>query len=235
MMVKDMNNIVMKQYLPKLGALAAALVVVPVLAMVVGLVVFPIDFVLKMIGRAGAGGQRMTMEKFMLTFGVKMEVINFRSAGDATTALMGGQVDMQLNNVSTLAPAAKNGTVRILAVAGDSRLKAVPQVPTTREAGFPDYTDKGYVGLYARAGTPPEIVNFLAAEIGKLTVKPDMKERFSRVGLDLVASSNPAEFSAFIVREIALGHGAIITLADGAGGKGTRIVLEFPLHAGPTA
>ena len=63
----------------------------------------------------------MTMEKFMLTFGLKMEVINYQSGGDAANALMKGEVDLQLNNATTLTAGAQNGTIRLLAVAGGQR------------------------------------------------------------------------------------------------------------------
>jgi tripartite-type tricarboxylate transporter receptor subunit TctC len=151
---------------------------------------------------AGAGGQRMTMEKFMLQFGVKLEVINFKSAGDATTALMGGQVDLQLNNVTTLAPGAKGGTIRLLAVAGESRLKAIPTVPTTREAGFPEYVDKGYVGLYVRKGTPAEAVARLHESARRALGTPEVQQRFE--SLDYVPSQmTQPQADAFYRSEIA--------------------------------
>src|SRR5262249_54475508 len=75
---------------------------------------------------AGGGGIRMTMEKFMQYFGVKMEIVSFRSAGDAATALMAGEVEFMPANATTLAPGIKNGRVRVLAVGGESRVKALP-------------------------------------------------------------------------------------------------------------
>ena len=151
---------------------------------------------------AGAGGQRMTMEKFMLQFGVKLEVINFKSAGDATAALMGGQVDLQLNNVSTLAPGARGGTIRLLAVAGDSRLKAIPTVPTTREAGFPDYVDKGYVGLYLRTGTPADIVARLHESARRALASPEVLQRFESLDYVPTQMTQP-QADAFYRSEIA--------------------------------
>ena len=164
-----------------------------------------IDLVKKSPGKyhiAGAGGQRMTMEKFMLQFGVTLEVVSYRSAGDATTALMSGEVDLQLNSAASLGVGARNGKIRLLAVAGENRLKAFPAVPTTREAGFPEYADKAYVGLYAGAGTPAEIVSKLHDAVMRALNHPEVQQRFE--DLDYVPSQMSQQQSdAFYRSEIA--------------------------------
>ena len=126
---------------------------------------------------AGAGGQRMTMEKFMLTFDVKMEVINYRSGGEAATSLMKGEADLQINNATTLAAGVQDGTIRVLAVAGDQRLQALPNIPTTKEAGFPQYTDRAYVGVYVPAGLPPEVLARLNLAATRSMAMPDVDQR----------------------------------------------------------
>ncbi len=164
-----------------------------------------IDLVKKNPGKfniAGAGGQRMTMEKFMMQFGLNLEVINFRSAGDAATALMGGEVDLLLNNATTLTNGAQNGKIRLLAVAGNQRTKAFPNLPTTREAGFPEYTDFAYVGLYVNAGTPADIVVKLYDATRKALISPEVQQRFQ--ALDYVTSQmNQQQSDAFYRSEIA--------------------------------
>lgn len=164
-----------------------------------------IDLVKKNPGKyhiAGAGGQRMTMEKFMLQFGLKMEVVNYRSGGEAATALMSGEVDLQLNNLTTLGAGARSGRVRLLAVAGEHRLKAFPAVPTTKDAGFPEYIDKAYVGLYVSAGTPAQIVSRLHEAVRRALASPEVQQRFEE--LDYVPSQmNQQQSDAFYRSEIA--------------------------------
>ena len=164
-----------------------------------------IDLVKKSPGKfniAGAGGQRMTMEKFMMQFGLNLEVINFRSAGDAATALMAGEVDLLLNNATTLTNGAQNGRIRLLAVAGNQRMKAFPAVATTREAGFPEYTDFAYVGLYVSSGTPSDIIGKLYDATRKSLASPEVQQRFQ--ALDYVTSQmNQPQADAFYRSEIA--------------------------------
>ena len=150
---------------------------------------------------AGAGGQLMTIEKFLLHFGLDMQIINYGSGGEAATALMGGQVDIQLNNATTLTAGAQMGKIRLLAVAGKERLKSFPDLPTTGEAGFPEYTDKAYVGLYVAAGTPPDIIARLhdAANAAMQSRETDEKLR----ALDYFAApSSQADAQAFYLNEI---------------------------------
>ena len=164
-----------------------------------------IDLVKKNPGKyniGGAGGQRMTMEKFMLQFGLKFEVINYKSGGDATTALMAGEIDLQLNNATTLATGARSGTIRLLAVAGENRLKAFPDVPTTKEAGFPEYIDKAYIGLYVPGGTQPALVSRLYSAARRAINSAEVQKRFK--DLDYVSSTLTQEQAdAFYRSEIA--------------------------------
>lgn len=135
---------------------------------------------------AGAGGQRMTMEKFMLQFGVALEQVNYRSGGDAAVALISGDVHLQLNNATTLASGVRSGKIRLLAVAGETRLSAFPDVPTTAEAGFPDYIEKAHVGLYAASATPRDIVARLHTSVMRAIASPEVQRTMAT--LDYVPS-----------------------------------------------
>ena len=96
------------------------------------------------------------------------------------------------------------------------------------------YTQSG--GQVTVAVTPRGSNFLLSVEDNGPGIPSEERERvFERFHRLLGNGADGCGLGLAIVREIALGHGAIITLADGAGGKGTRIVLEFPLHAGPTA
>ena len=163
-----------------------------------------IDVVRKNPGKfniAGGGGIRMTQEKFMQHFGVKMEIVGFRSAGDAATALMSGEVEFMPGNATTLAPGIKSGRVRILAVSGDNRVKAFPDVPTAKEAGFPGYTDSTYIGLYAPSGVPAEILNKLNDVVRRAVVTPEVQQRL--LSLDYTALHlNQQQADAFYKSEV---------------------------------
>jgi tripartite-type tricarboxylate transporter receptor subunit TctC len=163
------------------------------------------DLVKKSPGKyhlGGAGGQLMTMQEFMLAVGLKMEIVNYRSAADATTAMMSGEIDAQLNNVPTLSAGVHAGKIRLLAVTSNNRLKAFPDVPTTPELGYPDYVDSSYIGLYVPAATPPEIVNRLHAAAMRAIATPEVLKRFE--DLDFVAGKfTQPQADAFYRSEIA--------------------------------
>lgn len=150
----------------------------------------------------GAGGQRMTMEQFMMQLGLKMEIINYKSAADAATAMMSGEIDAQLNNVPTLGAGVRSGRIRLLAVTSVNRLKAFPEVPTTPELGFPEYVDSSYIGLYAPVGMPAEIVSKLHSAAMRALASPEVLQRFN--DLDFVPSKlTQPQADAFYRSEIA--------------------------------
>ncbi|OFZ90642.1 MAG: hypothetical protein A2V78_08095 [Betaproteobacteria bacterium RBG_16_64_18] len=130
--------------------------------------------------------------------------VPYKNSPQALIDVASGTVTMMFNDLAGATPLMKAGRIRALAITSKVRSPVLPDVPSLYESGYQSYELYNWVGILAPAGTPREIVDFLAVEIGKITVKPEIKERFGRVGLDLVASSGPAEFGAFIAREIAL-------------------------------
>ena len=130
--------------------------------------------------------------------------VPYKNSPQALTDVASGTVNMMFNDVAGATPLMKAGRIRALAITSKARSPVLPDAPSLYESGYHGYELYNWVGILAPAGTPREIVNFLAAEIGKITLRPEIKERFDRVGLDLVTSSSPAEFAAFINREIAL-------------------------------
>jgi len=150
---------------------------------------------------AGAGGQRMTMEKFMIQFDVKLEQISYNSGGAAALALMAGDVQLQLNNATTLASPYKSGKVKILAVANETRLPSFPDVPTTKEAGFPDYIEKTHIGMYVNAGTPKDILAKLHAAARRAVASPEVQA--SLASLEFVPSPlTQAQADSFYREEV---------------------------------
>jgi tripartite-type tricarboxylate transporter receptor subunit TctC len=103
-------------------------------------------------------------------------------------------------SLNSIAPFAKSGQVRPLAVTGDHRSPAFPDVPTIAEAGVPGYSAESWTGLIAPAGLPQPIIDKLNAASNKALQSDTFKARIAAIGDD-VAGGTPAEFAAFIASE----------------------------------
>jgi tripartite-type tricarboxylate transporter receptor subunit TctC len=132
--------------------------------------------------------------------GLKMQHIPYKGTGPAATDLIGGQISMMIDNMPALLPYVQSGTLRALAVAGDKRASAAPNVPTFAEAGLKDYKLTAWKGLMAPVGTPPEIINKLHDTVVKVLAKPDFRKRLVDLGADPVGNT-PQEFAAQIKSE----------------------------------
>ena len=152
---------------------------------------------------AGSGqGAHLGMELFKMLAGFDAVHVPFSGIGPATTALLGGQVNVALLTAPSTVPLMKVGKLRVLGVTGPKRLALLPEVPTVAESGYPGYEVNNWQGLLAPAGTPKEIVAKIYREIAKGLKAPDVVERFAGVGTEPVGSP-PQEFAAFLQAEIA--------------------------------
>lgn len=134
--------------------------------------------------------------------GTKLHHIPFRGDADANTAVLAGHVNMIFGSMGPTVPHIRGGKVRALAVTGNTRSAALPDVPTLEEAGVPDYNVSTWWGLLAPAGTPPAIVDKLAKSVEKAAAQPHIKEQFVNMGVE-AASNTPTEFAGFIKAEVA--------------------------------
>ena len=141
--------------------------------------------------------QHLVHELFCITAGVKITHVPYKGGGPAMTDLIGGQVQMSMNNLVNLAPHVKSGKVRAIAVSGDTRNPLLPDMPTFTEAGLPGYVANNWFGMLAPAGTPKDILEKVAAEIRKAQGSADVKEQLAKQGVDPLAST-PAQFEALI-------------------------------------
>ena len=144
----------------------------------------------------------MSMELFKFMSGVDIQHVPYKGSSPALTDLMAGQVAIFIGNLPPTVPLIKAGKLRALAVTAKSRSALMPELPTISEAGLPGYETIAWYGVLTPAGTPPEIVRKLAAEIAKITRSPDMRDKLVEMGVDPVGGT-PEEFKALIDSDIA--------------------------------
>jgi len=145
--------------------------------------------------------QHLSGELFKIQAGVDMQHIPYKGSPPALQDVMGGQVTMTFDNITTAWPLAKDGKLRAVAVTTAKRSSIAPEVPTLAEAGLPGYEIGSWQGVFAPAGTPPEIVKRLNAEIVKIINSPDVQQRLSTLGAE-PAPNTPEEFAAMVKLEV---------------------------------
>ncbi len=133
--------------------------------------------------------------------GIDMVHIPFAGAGPAMTAVLGGQVDMYTANYGSITGLISSGKVRVLAVGAPKRLADLPDVPTLEELGIKDSSTDNFQGIFAPAGTPQPIIDKLAKTLDEILARPDIKEKYVKLGLPVVAEG-PAAFRARVAHEV---------------------------------
>lgn len=133
---------------------------------------------------------------------VQLTHVPYKGGGPALVAALSGEVAAIFASPEVLLSSIHANKLRPLAVAARERTPVLPNVPTAAEAGVKNYEVAAWYGLSAPAGTPKEIIERLSAEIAKTMAAPDMRERFTRQGSTLIAST-PAQFDRFMRDEIA--------------------------------
>ena len=139
----------------------------------------------------------LSMEDFKQRTGTDIVHIPFRGAAPAANALLGGDVNMLLLNLSSIADHEKTGKVRILAAAGAKRIGARPDLPTMAEAGVPGFQTSVWFGLFGPPDMPPELAARINADIGKVLDLPQTKEFFEKNSFERVTLS-PPEFAKLV-------------------------------------
>ena len=144
----------------------------------------------------------LAMEVFTNMTGISMTHIPYKGGGPATAALAQGEVQAMFASPAPLMPHYKSGRVRVLAWTAAQRHPGFPEVPTTAEAGVPQYRhDGGWFALFGPAGMPAEIVDKLWREVRTAEQKPEVQDRFAKIGVFPVADS-PADFNKFFHAEL---------------------------------
>ena len=155
---------------------------------------------------------QLTGELIKIRTGIKMQHVPSAGAGPATTAALAGQVDLYTANIGSVQALIDAGKLRAVAVTSKQRWPGLPDVPTLEEAGVKDIESDTFQGIYVRAGTPQPIIDRLAKELTAILNKPDVKEKYDKIGLPVVAEG-PDAFRKRVEREVPM-YKAIIDQAE---------------------
>lgn len=166
---------------------------------------------------AGQGSAtHLNAEKFKLAAKIQATNIPFKGSAEAVTEVLAGRVDYYFSPIAPVIGQIKDGQLLALAVGSPKRASALPDVPTTAEAGVPGSEFNFWIGMMAPAKTPREIVDRLHAEVEKALATPEVKERFAKLGAD-PWTLKPRQFDAYIKEEIA--SNADVVKAAGLAGQ----------------
>ena len=152
-------------------------------------------------GSGGVGSTpHLSVELFKSAAGIDAVHVPYKGGAPALNDLISGQLSFMIENVPGTMPFVKGGKLRALAITSAQRSLLEPALPTMAESGVRDYEVVGWQGLFGVAGTPPEIVVRLQAEVSKALRLLEVRERLAALGAEPVGST-PAEFGAFVRAE----------------------------------
>jgi len=144
----------------------------------------------------------LNAERFRLGAGIETVNIPFKGSPEALTEIITGRVDYYFCPVNAILPLLKDGKLVALAVGSTKRSLALPDLPTTLEAGVPNSDYNFWVGMFAPAKTPREVIDRLYQETAKALHSPDVREKLSKLGAEPM-DYTPEQFNAYIRDEIA--------------------------------
>jgi tripartite-type tricarboxylate transporter receptor subunit TctC len=154
-------------------------------------------------GSSGTGSSaHMSAELFRLVTGAQMTHVPYKGVGPATNDLLAGQIPLMFNNLAVSTPFVKSGRLRALAVTGRGRHATLPDVPSMAEAGFPRVDVSLWEAVLAPAGTAPDIIVKLNAEVVKAAQSPEVSQRLASAGAD-ASTSTPQQLARMIRDETA--------------------------------
>jgi tripartite-type tricarboxylate transporter receptor subunit TctC len=154
----------------------------------------------------------LTMERFRLAAGFEGQVVPFKGAPEALTEILAGRVDVYFSPITPALAFIREGKLLALAVSSSKRASALPDVPTTVEAGFPDSDFDFWIGMTVPKKTPREIVARIHQETVNGLRDPSVKEKLAKLGVEELIMT-PEDFDARIAKEAPIA----LTLAKAAG------------------
>ncbi len=150
----------------------------------------------------------LTMALFLARAGLKMEAVLYKGGGPAIADVIAGHVPCYFGNLNEIIPHAGGGKLKVFAVSGDKRAPQLPQVPTVAEQGYPGFRTVTWNGYVAPAGTPREVVERIAREIGAGCKDAVFAGRLAKIGVDPVCST-PAEFEKAVREDLGIWKEAV--------------------------
>ncbi len=146
---------------------------------------------------AGNGGSsHLVPEMFMLRSNIDMVHVPYKGTAPAISDVLAGQVNLMFDTLLTSTQHIQSGKLKIIATTTAKRLPSYPNVPTVSESVLPGFEASSWYGLEVKAGTSPEIVQRLSAELAKIMKMPDVRERLDQLSTFAVGST-PEEFARF--------------------------------------
>lgn len=146
--------------------------------------------------------QHLFAALFASMAGIKMNHVPYKGSAQATTDLIAGHIQVSVPGINNVLPHVKAGRLRALGVTSTYRSAEMPEVPTIAEAGVPGYEAVLWLGIVVPAGTPRDIIVRLNREITGALSQPEMRDGFTRIGTDVVAT-DPVKFAELIRSEVA--------------------------------
>ena len=154
---------------------------------------------------ASAGGKASAShrgaELFQKMAGIDVEFVSFPGAANAVDGVLDGTANVLLSVMAPAIPHVQAGKLRALAGTGPRRSRVIPDVPTLKEVGFPDFEMTTWQGMLAPAGTAPEVIMKLNRDVAKILEIPEVQQKLSAIGFELTGST-PEEFAARIKKEV---------------------------------
>jgi tripartite-type tricarboxylate transporter receptor subunit TctC len=153
-------------------------------------------------GSAGIGtSSHLAVELFQSLANVKLTHVPYKGGGPALVAVMGGKIECMIETLGTVAPHVDTAAVRALAVTSKERFGGLSQIPTMEQAGLPGYVYSTWYGLWAPAGTPPDILATLNTALQKILRYDDVKETLFKAGI-IADTASQQDFAALIKADI---------------------------------
>ena len=163
-------------------------------------------------GSGGVGAAtHLTAERFMLSAGIKAVHVPFKGAPDVLREILGGRLDFYFSPLASAMPLIESNQLRALAVTSGQRSPSLPDIPTTLEAGFPNSEYVFWIGAFAPAATPRNIVQRLHDAITKALADPDVQNGITKLAAEPMPLTSE-KFDEFIKREIE-SNAALVTAA----------------------
>ena len=147
--------------------------------------------------------QHLGMELFKMRAGIDLQHVPFQGGSPALTSLAGGHVKVGIIALASALPFVKSGKLKAIALTGDKRSAALPNVPTVAESGLPGFSTIQWFGVLAPAGTPAPIISRLHAELLKASLDPGVVEKLAAVALEVRTSPAPEDLGRFMKEDMA--------------------------------